>query len=89
MGFLPILGKFEQYEILISPESAVDSEWNGVIDFVVSCLVLKLFTCRYHKNPAINGLNWYVHEYLTLIYLTLVSSASSVLVLEVQLAQAF
>ena len=60
-GILPILGKFEQYEILISPESVVDSEWNGVINFVVSCSVAKLFICRSHKNPAINGLNQYMN----------------------------
>ena len=48
-------GYFSQYEILILLEYAVDSEWNDVIDSVVSCLVAELhvlFICRnWGKNP--------------------------------------
>ena len=41
--FSPILGDFKQYEILISFECTVDSERNGVINFVVSCSIVELF----------------------------------------------
>ena len=53
-GILPILGIFSWYEILISLECAVDSEWIGIINFAVSCSVAELFICRNHKNPAFN-----------------------------------
>ena len=49
--FSSILVTFKQYEILLSLECAVDSEWNDVITFVVSCSV-ELFTWRNHKNPV-------------------------------------
>ena len=55
-GFSPILGIFSRYEILISLECVVDSEWNGVINFIVSCSVVELFTCRNHESPAFNSL---------------------------------
>ena len=42
-GFSPILGIFSQDKILILLKCAVDSEWNGVINFVVSCSIVKLF----------------------------------------------
>ena len=42
-GFSTILGIFSQYKILISLNCAFDSEWNGVIKFVVSCSIVKLF----------------------------------------------
>ena len=45
-------GYFSQYKIL---KCAVDSEWNGVINLVVSCSVVKLFICRNDKDPGFNG----------------------------------
>ena len=41
-GFSPISGIFSQYEILISLKCAFDSESNGVIYSVVSCLTVEL-----------------------------------------------
>ena len=41
---------------MISLESTVDSEWNDIINFIVSCSVVELFICRHHKNSAFNGL---------------------------------
>ena len=35
-------------------ECAVNSEWNDVINFIVSCSVVDLFIHRNHKNPAFN-----------------------------------
>ena len=46
--FSPILGIFSQYEILILLEYAFDSEWNDVINSVVSCLVVELFVHTIH-----------------------------------------
>ena len=34
---------------MISLECAVDSEWNGDINFTVSCSVVELFICRNQK----------------------------------------
>ena len=45
--FSTILGIFSQYEILISLECTVDSEWNSVIKSVVSCSVAEIFV---HKS---------------------------------------
>ena len=53
-GFSPILGIFSYYEILISLECAVNSEWNGIINFLLSCSVVKLFNRRNYNNPAFN-----------------------------------
>ena len=59
-GFSQLLGIFSQYEKLISLECAVESERNGVIDSVVSCLVVELFVHESHQKvfhqPAIKGL---------------------------------
>ena len=52
--FSPILGNFEKYEILISLECAIDSEWNGVINFIVSCSVVELFI---HKKSNLQPPN--------------------------------
>ena len=54
-GFSPILGIFSQYEILISLECAVDSEWDGVINFVVACSVAELLFVEITKNPVFDG----------------------------------
>ena len=62
-AFSPISGIFEQYEILISLECAVDSERNDVIIFVISCSVAEIFLCKNHKNPAFNSLT-VTHKYL-------------------------
>ena len=51
---------FSEYEILISLECTVDSEWNDTIDFVVSRSVVELFIHRSHKNQAFNALT--LHE---------------------------
>ena len=40
--------------IMILLECAVDSEWNDVINYIVSCLVFELFIRRNHKNPVFN-----------------------------------
>ena len=53
-GFSPIFGYLSQYEILISLECAVDSEWNGVIISVLSCSVAELFNHKSHKSSASN-----------------------------------
>ena len=50
-GFSPILGTFSQYEIMLSLECAVDSEWNDILKFIVSS---ELFICKSHKNQAFN-----------------------------------
>ena len=39
---------------MILLECAVDSEWNDVINYIVSCLVFELFIRRNHKNPVFN-----------------------------------
>ena len=44
------------FEILMSLECTVDSERNGIFNFIVSCSVVELFFRRSHKNPAFNGL---------------------------------
>ena len=41
---------------MISLECAVDSEWNGVSNSVVSSSVVELFILKGHKNSATNGL---------------------------------
>ena len=40
---------------MISLECAADSEWNDVINSVVSCSVAELFIGTNQKNPAFNG----------------------------------
>ena len=40
----------------MSLECTVDSERNGIFNFIVSCSVVELFIHRSHKNPAFNGL---------------------------------
>ena len=50
-GFSPIiLDIFSQYEMLISLECAVDSEWNDVINSVVSCSIVELVIHKKVKN---------------------------------------
>ena len=56
-GFSSISGIFKQCEILISLECAFDSEWNGGINFVVSCSIAELFIHRNHQNQVFNGLS--------------------------------
>ena len=68
-GFSPILGIFEQYEILISLECAVDSERNDVIIFVISCSIAEIFLCKNHKNPAFNSLT-VTHNISTTVHAT-------------------
>ena len=43
-----ILACFSGYEILLLLECAVDSEWNDIVNFIVSCLVVAL-SCVYDK----------------------------------------
>ena len=62
-GFSPI---FHDYEILISLECAVDSEWNDVINFIVLCSFVELFIRRNHKtqlwrSKANNIIQHYFH----------------------------
>ena len=40
---------------MILLECAVDSEWNGVISFVISCSVVEIFIRESHKNLAFNS----------------------------------
>ena len=47
-GIFTILGISSQYEILILLECAFDSEWNGVINSVILCLVVELFVHTIH-----------------------------------------
>ena len=45
-GISSILGSFSKYKILISFKGMVDSEWNDVINYVVSCSIAELFIHR-------------------------------------------
>ena len=62
-GFSPI---FHDYEILISLECAVDSEWNDVTNFIVLCSFVELSIRRNHKtqlwrSKANNIIQHYFH----------------------------
>ena len=48
-GILSILAIFLKYEISISLEYAINSDWNGAINFVVACPVVELLIHRNHK----------------------------------------
>ena len=49
-GIFANFGCFLQYKMLISLECTVDSEWNGIINSVVSCLIVKLFLHENHQR---------------------------------------
>ena len=77
-GFSSILGNFKQDKILISLECAFGSEWNGVIIFVVPCLVAKLFICWDHEKFCL-----YWPTTTTLLSITDIIKFACVVVLEV------
>ena len=57
---LPILASFSGYEILLLLECTVDSEWNDIVTFIVSCSVVVLSRVydKYKCTCVVLGAFW-------------------------------